>query len=315
MNRHHRLAAVRPARAPAAEDGAYRYHLLRAANERFQCSLAALQDSQRQVVEHLARQTFALEERVLAAPEARAVVIPESQVQRAYAEVRARYDGEHGFAADLARNGLDRAGLRRALLRELTFDAIMRRVGARHVPITETDERLCYELHRDHFRSPEQRDARHLLITINADYDENRRESAQARLAAIAAELGSDETRPTGATPFGSLTERFADLAMRHSECPTALEGGRLGRLSRGRLYPAIDAVLFSLPEGGISGIVESPIGLHLVLCESIHPARDLTFAQVRDRLRQTMLERARREAQRAWLAELREGASALDPA
>jgi parvulin-like peptidyl-prolyl isomerase len=72
---------------------------------------------------------------------------------------------------------------------------------------------------------------------------------------------------------------------------------------------------LFSLPEGGISGIVESPIGLHLVLCESIHSARDLTFAQVRDRLRQTMLERARREAQRAWLAELREGASALDPA
>jgi peptidyl-prolyl cis-trans isomerase C len=75
----------------------------------------------------------------------------------------------------------------------------------------------------------------------------------------------------------------------------------------RGQLYPQIDAVLFALEEGAISGIVESPIGFHLLLCERIQPARALPFQQVRERIRKALEQRRRRDTQRAWIAELRE--------
>ena len=289
-------AAANPA---PRHDAEYRYHLLRAASERFHTNVGALDEHQRAEAERQAAQTFELEELVLDSDEARDVLIPDTQLHRAYLAVKGRYADEAEFDADLARNGLDAAGLRRALRRELIFDAVMQRVGARHAPITDTDEELFYTLHQERFATPEQRGARHILVTINDDYDENRRDTARARLEVIAAKL-----RQAG---DDGVVQGFARLARRHSECPTALEDGKLGNVVRGQLYPQIDAVLFALEEGAISGIVESPIGFHLLLCERIQPARALPFQQVRERIRKALEQRRRRDTQRAWIAELRE--------
>ena len=142
------------ARPQADTSPEYRYHLLRAATERFQCNVASLEPEQRAEADALARRTFDLETLVLGSDEARAVVIPETMVERAFEEVRGRYENETALGDDLARNGLDTDGLRRALRRELTFDAVMQRVGARFEPIGETDLQLFYELHRERFTRP-----------------------------------------------------------------------------------------------------------------------------------------------------------------
>ena len=202
-----------------AQSAEYRYHLLRAASERFQRNVAALEPEQRAEAERQARQTLELESLVLASTEARDVMIPDAQVQDSLKEVASRYDDAEEFRADLARNGLDTAGMTVALRRELTFDAVMQRIAAGHVPIAETDERLFYELHRDRFTAPEQRTARHILITINDDYSENTRSATRARLEAIADKLRTD-------SGSGDMIQRFARQARRNSECPTALEDG-----------------------------------------------------------------------------------------
>ncbi|MGB5833286.1 MAG: nitrogen fixation protein NifM, partial [Thiohalocapsa sp.] len=280
----------------------YRYHLLRAATERFESNIPALDSTQRAEAERQARQTFALEDLVLSSEEAQGVVIPDDQVKEAYQAIAGRYDDELEFDADLARNGLDTNGLRLALGRELVFDAVMQRVAATQAAITETDERLFYELHHERFAVPERRTARHILITINDDFAENTRTAARARLDAIA-----DKLRPDSMADNGNAVQRFARLARRYSECPTALEDGKLSTLIRGQAYPAVDAALFALEEGAVSKIVESPVGFHLVLCERIQASRFLAFNQVRERIRAALEKRNRRETQRAWLADLRE--------
>ena len=77
--------------------------------------------------------------------------------------------------------------------------------------------------------------------------------------------------------------------------------------MAPGHLYPAVDAALFALDEGTVSDIIESPVGFHLVLCERIQPARALAFNQVRARIHSALEQRRRRDAQRSWIAELRE--------
>jgi parvulin-like peptidyl-prolyl isomerase len=57
----------------------------------------------------------------------------------------------------------------------------------------------------------------------------------------------------------------FAALAREHSDCPTAAEGGDLGRFSRGRMLPAIEAAAFKLSVGGVSEVVETEFGYHIV--------------------------------------------------
>jgi peptidyl-prolyl cis-trans isomerase C len=277
----------------------YRYHLLRAATERFQCNVPALSPEQRAEAERLAEKTLALETLVVDADEAGDVIIPDAQLDAAFGTVAERYADSDEMAADLARNGLDADGLRQALRRELVFDAVMQRVGARHEPIDAHDEQLFFELHRDRFQTPERRSARHILVTLNDDYPENTREAALARIEAIAEKLR--EHGPDG------LPQRFARAARRHSECPTALEEGRLGDVVRGQLYAELDAVLFALEAGSMSGIVESPVGLHLIFCEAVQPAHTLPFSKTRPRIREALEQRRRRETQRAWIAALRE--------
>lgn len=285
---------------PARSSGVYRYHLLRAANERFKGDLAGLGEAEREAVERQANRTLEIENLVLASPEARQVLIPPERVEAAVAEVRGRYVDPDAFYLDLERNGLDSEGLAAALRRELVFDAVMQLVAAHHAQVDEIDERLFYELHRERFTSAERRAARHILITVNDAFDENRREVARARIERLMDKLAG---RPE------AIARRFATLARKHSECPTALDGGRLGEVGRGGLYPELDALLFGLAEGQVGGPVESELGFHLVLCERILRGHTLPFSKVREQIRDVLIERRRRNCQKAWLGELRRGA------
>ena len=83
------------------------------------------------------------------------------------------------------------------------------------------------------------------------------------------------------------------------------MEGGQLGKISAGQLYPALDAALFKLSAGQLSGVLESELGFHLLLCEAIHPAKTLPFDQVHERIHQALEQRRRKEQQKQWLASL----------
>jgi peptidyl-prolyl cis-trans isomerase C len=279
---------------PASSSAEYRYHLLRAASERFQAAPGALDAERLSQAERQAQQTFALESLVLSSPEARDTLIPESRLDEAVLAIRQRYPDEDSFLADLIANGLDAATLRQSLRRELVFDAVMARVGACAEPISDVDERLFHELHRERFIAPERRTARHILVTVNDDFADNRRAAALARIEAIAAQLKGQ-------------AQRFGALARQCSECPTATQDGSLGDVPRGQLYPQLDAALFALAEGEISGVLESELGFHLLLCERIEPGAEIGFEQARAKIHAVIAARRRLDRQKAWLAERRQ--------
>src|ERR1019366_3830824 len=124
-----------------------------------------------------------------------------------------------------------------ALERELMVEAILEKVGTQAAKISDMDVELYYQYHPEQFRRPETRLARHILITINETIAENTRVEAGRRIAAIATRLAKDP-------------KRFEEQALKHSECPTALEGGKLGDLPRGKLFPELDKALFELNAG-----------------------------------------------------------------
>jgi len=275
-----------------------RYHRLRAAVERAGRAPSALEAADRQRVEVLARRSLALEERVLESAEAAHCEVAEAVLEAALATLRERYaDTPGGFAAAMAAEGLDGAGLRAALSRELRFEQVMVRVGS-PARVSDTEVADCYHAQRARLCRPETREARHLLITINPDYPENRRATARRRMDAIAGRLRL-------------WPGDFAAEAARHSECPTALAGGRLGAVRPGQLHAALDGALFQLAAGEISPVLESPLGWHLLLCESIQPALAPALEEVREKLQASLLGQRQRELQRRWLRGLARPVSA----
>jgi peptidyl-prolyl cis-trans isomerase C len=274
------------------EPAALAYLELKTAQNLFGKAPAELPDAQLGKVRHLADRQYGLEGRVLRAPEARDAMVPEASLQAALDEIRKRYPEEAEFHADLARNGLDQAGYLQALERELKVEAILEKVGARAPRVSEIDVELYYQYHLDQFRRPETRRARHILVTLNPELPDNTAAAALARVEAIATRLAKDP-------------KRFQEQALKHSECPTALQGGLLGDIPRGQLYAELDAALFALRAGEISGVLESPLGYHLLLCEAIQEERILSLEQARAPIRGMLEQRRKRVCQQAWMKQI----------
>ena len=268
------------------------YALLRAALALFKKTPDELQADELRQAEVQAGNEFKIENRVLNAPEAGAVIISDTELQAAYQEIRDRYDDDESFFRELEKSHLDQDSLCAALFRQCRVNVVMELIASRAPEATEAEIGIYYHLHAEQFNRPELREACHIFISINPDYPENTRETALSRMQDISAKLQKK--------PY-----KFADLALKHSECPTALQGGILGLVPRGKLYPELDAVLFSLKAGEVSDIVESEIGFHLVLCKQIQKAETLSLQKATPKIRQLMNDRSRQTCQRTWLASL----------
>lgn len=268
------------------------YYELKATQALFGKPSSALSPDEARKASAVARRYAQIEAAVLASDEARGVCLSPGGAEASLAEIRARYEDAEAFAADLALAGLDEAALAQAVRRDLLVDTVMARVGAQAGTLGAVEAEIFYYAHLERFRTPELRGARHILITVNESIADNRREAARRRIDEIAGRLAAKPAR-------------FEEQALKHSECPTALSGGLLGDVPRGKLYPELDAELFSLAPGQVGKVVETQLGFHLVRCERVTPEHIVPYAEVAKSLRERLsAERAQRHA-RQWLQSL----------
>jgi len=294
MKTESRFSAMTTSQPAVQTSPEFAYLRLRAALELFGQPLSALTDEQRQRAIRQAEREYAIECAILAAPEVAGVVIAVSHVERAFAEIKGRFADEAAFHACLIHNDLSEATLKSALARQCRVETVLERVTAMvdQTPISEVEISLYYHAHFEHFRQPERREVHHILISINDDFPENTRDRARVRIENLAARL-SEKPRA------------FPELALRYSECPTALHGGRIGLVRRGQLYPQLDEVLFRLRAGQFSEPIESPLGFHVLWCKAIHPPHTISLKRATPHILKVLRERLKEQHRRAWITAL----------
>lgn len=256
--------------------------------ELFQKAPDALSEPERTRVADVAAKQDGIEQRILSSAEAANVVVPRTTLDGRVQEIRQRYETADEFSRDLQRLGLDLADLEAAVERDLRVEAVLEKVASDVPAVSTVDAEIYYRLHPEGFDRPEARKLRHVLITYN-----NQKEKAKA-LSTLESLRSTIEN-----------AEKFAEAALRHSQCPTGMEGGILGTVKRGVLFPELEPAAFALAEGEISAVTESPIGLHILYCDEIMPSGMLPFAEIKDALIERLDEKRRREAQRDWIKQL----------
>jgi peptidyl-prolyl cis-trans isomerase C len=57
----------------------------------------------------------------------------------------------------------------------------------------------------------------------------------------------------------------FAEIAAKHSQCPSGKDGGALGQFGRGQMVKEFDEVVFAGEIGKVLGPVKTQFGYHLI--------------------------------------------------
>lgn len=268
---------------------AFPYLLYKNAAKLFEKPWYQLEEEEKMRVRREAEEESAVQQAILTSEEAVAVSLEAAVVDEAVATISKRFADAVDFERELKRNGLDEKSLRLGLTDELKAEGVLAKIAGRADEPSEEEVGSFYRQHRGRFVSPETRKARHILVTINDDFRENTRSEAAKRISRI-----MDELLPA--------PEKFTEYAQKYSECPSAIRGGDLGPVPRGKLLAGLEEALFTLEQGEVSDILESELGFHLLLCEEIQPRRELDLEAAAPLIRDHLRRRNRESCQGKWL-------------
>ena len=138
--------------------------------------------------------------------------------------------------------------------------------------VDEDALRQLYDDQPDRFITPEERQARHILISLTAGADEAAIAESRTKAESILKRLDDGED--------------FAELAKTESDDPgSAGNGGDLGFFGRGLMTPEFEQAVFAMEKGGRSDIVRSPFGFHIIELTDIRPEVARPFEDVRAEL------------------------------
>lgn len=165
-------------------------------------------------------------------------------------------------AAGLDRDPETRARIRRAEEQELQQAYLSRELAGK---MNDQAVRERYDREVASRPAEEEVHARHILVPTEAE----------AREALAELRNGAD----------------FAAVAQRRSSGPGAREGGDLGFFKRGDMVPEFAEAAFGLQPNQLSEPVRSPFGWHVIQVLERRTAPPPRFEEVRDQLRQQMLE------------------------
>jgi parvulin-like peptidyl-prolyl isomerase len=185
-------------------------------------------------------------------------------------------------------DGLDKEAATRQRLeqarRQVLIEELIRRKVLAQVTVTDEEARKMYEDNKPLF-STETVATSHILV------------KTQAEAEAVLQELQAGK--------------EFAELAQtRSQDTGSAEKGGDLGPLRRGQTVPEFEEEAFRLKEGELSAVLKTEYGYH-VLKGGAHATVVQPFDEVKDRIRQTLLQEKQRKTFTALLAELEKRAAA----
>lgn len=161
------------------------------------------------------------------------------------------------------------------------------------INVTDDEVKAYFEKNKAEFSEPESVKASHILVKVPQDADEKAWKDAEAKIKDIKKKLdgGAD----------------FAKLAQEMSDDPgSKAKGGDLGFFSKGRMVPEFEAAAFALKPGEVSQPVKTPFGYHLIKVVEKKDAHEKSFDEVKDQVKQNLLNQKRREALDAMLLNLK---------
>jgi foldase protein PrsA len=208
--------------------------------------------------------------------------VTDTQVEDQLKSLKKQYFGgsEKRYQAELKKQCVTDPEVRADIRANLLSDAVYKKVTT-GATVSDADAKVYYGSHSVNYTQPETRVVRHILVK-----DKQTADKLYAQLKG-----GAD----------------FATLAKKFSQDPgSKSQGGQL-TISKGQTVPEFDKVAFALKTGELSKPVKTQFGWHIIQAvKPATPSKSTPFKQVKEAIRQQLLQQKRSDALKRWLDDVK---------
>lgn len=207
------------------------------------------------------------------------IILSKNELQNSLKDIRKEYT-DAAFDEALVRGYVDIEKWKTHLKEQLLVNKILDNVAEGISKPNYQEIKSYYEKNEDEFRSPKMIEFRQIVTRT--------REEANNLLKRL------------------RNGESMNELAKRHSIAPEAEDGGRVGWVAAGHLIESMENVLFTLPQGQISPVVETPYGFHIFEVLSVRPAGLKELPDVIEEIQSKLTFQQREIFIKKWIQDLR---------
>ena len=176
----------------------------------------------------------------------------DNQVAEKVAQNKAKFPSEEDFKKALSAVDMTIKDMNEFTRKDILINTLIEQRFSSKAVVSEADARKFYNDNLEkYFTKPEIIGASHILIGTSETATAEERKKAKEKAEDIAKRVkaGAD----------------FVAIAKADSTCPSAPQGGDLGKFGRGQMVPAFEKAAFALKVGESSDVVETQFGYHVI--------------------------------------------------
>ncbi|MBI3128255.1 MAG: peptidylprolyl isomerase [Candidatus Tectomicrobia bacterium] len=221
------------------------------------------------------------------------VTVGESELEQAVSSVTDRNRlTTQDFRKYLASQGMTLETYREKVRERLLVRKVESLDVALRVTVSDDEIAAYYKANPDLYREGEERRVQQIFFPTKEGMPEPEVEAQRQKAAAAHKEVG-------GGADFGETAKKV-------SQDPAAAQGGNLGFIKKGEVFPEFEAIIFSLKEGEVSQPMKTRAGFHIVKLLEIKRGKAISLESVSSKIRDQLAEEKRAKRRREWISELK---------
>ena len=189
----------------------------------------------------------------------------------------------------LESKGIDFAAYRDSVKGELAKSKLVGYKFRSEVTITNDDIQRYYVDHKDEFTAVREANISHILIEVPPDVSPGDEKRELDKAGKIMAQIKGGES-------FSNAAGDYSDDKF------TKANGGYLGDVQQGSLYPVLDKAIFAAAAGTLLGPIRTPAGYEIIMVNGFESTQSLPLSAVRDRIRNALFTEKLDAALKNWL-------------
>jgi parvulin-like peptidyl-prolyl isomerase len=183
---------------------------------------------------------------------ARKMEASDEEVNAKVVEMRGQYPDEAAFQKALTGMGVTLDQVQRQTRLGLAVQKMIDAEITSKVSVADAEVEAFYQQNAERFKQGETVHASHILLAVPESADQGKKQQAREGAQRILNQLR------TGADFAKTAREQSQDAS-------SAPGGGDLGFFPQGQTDPAFETAAFALKPGGLSSVVETPLGFHII--------------------------------------------------